>query len=457
MVAWRLVRGALLLAALAPRLIARAQDHGHHDTRWEEDGHDHDEDHEDHDDHDDHEDHEDHYEDDEPDEYALHIENLIPEASFTSPFNSHDESGQRFVPNWLHGGDALTKQSFVRLTPDTPFASGYLWSKKPLGTDVFSLEWKFRISGLQETGAGEHLGLWITDQARPREGDVFGMDAAFTGIGIVVDTKRNEGDNRHRDVSVVMSDGRRTREQIQSNLVGCNANVRYWEGRDDFNVLRATRIRVNENLFTLDIDARNTGRWRRCVTMNTVDLPRGWAERATAGLLAGNQAESNNNDVLSLRLYKSADSAWVLEKYEGEDEDADGEWGILVHHIEHEMFTVHNSLKSAVQLLEKAETSAEHRITALENKLSGDIARKLEERMRALEGQVHRSVTRSVHSKVTAAEKTMAERMESTLSGSAAQAARTWRYPFYLLCGAVGAMCLLSYLKYNELRKEHLL
>jgi Legume-like lectin family len=184
--------------------------------------------------------------DDEQDmtEYHKHIEHLVKEASFSSPFNSHDAKGVRTVPHWSLGGECLTKQSFVRLTPDMPNARGSLWSSAPLGTPEFSLEWKFRISGLEENGSGEHMGLWITNQKAPLPGPVFGMAEKFTGLGIVVDTKRNEGDGRHRDISVVVNNGSKGSEALLTGLVGCNASIRYWEGRDDFNVLRASRIRV---------------------------------------------------------------------------------------------------------------------------------------------------------------------------------------------------------------------
>ena len=52
------------------------------------------------------------------------------------------------------------------------------------------------------------------------------------------------------------------------------------------------------------------------------------------------------------------------------------------------MFTVHNSLKSTILLLEEAEVAAEKRITALEDRLNGNIAKELELRMATLESQV---------------------------------------------------------------------
>jgi hypothetical protein len=83
----------------------------------------------------------------------------------------------------------------------------------------------------------------------------------------------------------------------------------------------------------VEVDSRNTGRWRRCATIVEAELPEHWATRSYVGLLAVNGAQSNNNDVLSLKTFSSPDAAWQLEHYEGED-DGDGEWSLLVHHIE---------------------------------------------------------------------------------------------------------------------------
>jgi CHASE3 domain sensor protein len=124
---------------------------------------------------------------------------------------------------------------------------------------------------------------------------------------------------------------------------------------------------------------------------------------------------------------------------------------------QHEMFTVHNSLKSTINLLEAAEVEAEKRITSLEDKLNEDITRALEARMAALEAQVHRSVAKSVHSRISSVERGMSDRMEDTMQQTVTSATKAWRTPFYLLVGLVGAMSIMSYFKYRELRKEHLL
>mmetsp|Transcript_15700 Transcript_15700/g.22166 ORF Transcript_15700/g.22166 Transcript_15700/m.22166 type:complete len:428 (-) Transcript_15700:41-1324(-) len=398
--------------------------------------------------------------DEDDDIFRKHIKNLIESISFEAPFTDHGGDGKRIVKNWIHDGSTSIKQSFIRLTPDMIYSAGQLWSTKILGTHEFSLELKFRVSGKSEKSGGEYLSMWITDRRKAiEEGTFYGIDEFFTGIGFIIDTKRDTGDTKHRDVSIVWNNGKKTNEQLKENISGCNMNIRYWEGRDDFNVLKSSRIRAkfSNNKILVDVDSRNTGRWRRCATINDANLPHEWAYGSFVGFAGLNFEDSSNKDLLALRVYKDPESAWAMEKYAGEEDDPEAEWAQLVHHMEHEMFTVQSSLKSTIYALESSEAAAAKRITALEERLSGDITRRLEDRLRNLETQVHRSLTRTVHNRVTAAENQMVGKIESTITGTLAQVKKSWRYPFYFLVAVVGAMCMLSYFKYKELRKQHLL
>lgn len=52
--------------------------------------------------------------------------------------------------------------------------------------------------------------------------------------------------------------------------------------------LQATRVRlkVMGNTINVEVDARNSGRWRRCATLSHVDMPREWATRSSVGMVA---------------------------------------------------------------------------------------------------------------------------------------------------------------------------
>ncbi|CAM9662286.1 unnamed protein product, partial [Chrysoparadoxa australica] len=392
---------------------------------------------------------------------------LLEQMQFSGPFQTHDHRGSRILPYFDKGGEALVKNNFVRLTPETPGSRGHVWtSRYTLGSSTFSSELKFRISGSKERQGGESLAMFITDQRRPVPGDVYGLDSKFTGVAIVVDTQHHmlsprpsvqrDPSVKHRDVTILANNGTRTTAEMMAEMVGCNANLRYWEGRDDFNVLKASRVRIKyaESTLTVELDARNTGRWRRCATLNDLDLPEGWAEKATLGLLALNsETAANNNDVLSLRTFTDPEGAWNLEAYENDDDDYDH----LIHHMEHEMFNVQKSLRSTIELLEQAEEESERRITALEAKLSSEISEALESRIATLEGTVKASMHYSLNEKIGRVEEGMEAKLLETVDEGINRIAGAWRTPFLLLVGAVGAVLIMSYFKYKELRKEHLL
>lgn len=77
-------------------------------------------------------------------------------------------------------------------------------------------------------------------------GPFFGFTETFEGLAVIVNTNRNllatkrpgEPTGRHRDVAIVANNGTRSFYDLVANMEGCNANVRFDEGRDDFNVMQ---------------------------------------------------------------------------------------------------------------------------------------------------------------------------------------------------------------------------
>lgn len=77
-------------------------------------------------------------------------------------------------------------------------------------------------------------------------GNFFGFREDFVGLAIIVNTNRyllsggkpGEPMGRHRDVSVVANNGTRYYDDLIASMEGCNANVRFDERRDDFNVMQ---------------------------------------------------------------------------------------------------------------------------------------------------------------------------------------------------------------------------
>lgn len=380
------------------------------------------------------------------------------------PFDKHDHRGSRIIPYWDKSGATNIMQSFVRMTPDKPEQYGTLWTRSSVGTPDFSIEWKFRISGSEKSSYGDSLALIISD-TKYKAGRFFGFTEVFEGLAVVINTNRNlisynkpgEPSGRHRDVTIVANNGTRNLDNLLAGLEGCNANVRFDETRDDFNVMQATRIRLKSsgNTVALEVDARNSGRWRRCATIAHVDMPKDWATKCTIGMLARTgELTTNNHDMLGFRLYTDPQEAWEVDSYGDDDED---DLDTLVHHMEHELFNVHDSLQDTIDQLQQAEEDAERRLAELEASLNQNVMSALEDRVAKLEVQVQTSVSRTLNKHVNQVYGRLEEDVGDKLSAKVGQISASWRWPFICLLLLVLAMVLVSFTKYRELKKQHLL
>ncbi len=113
---------------------------------------------------------------------------------------------------------------------------------------------------------GDGIGLWYTAHDKHKDGPLHGFTDTFKGFGIVLDTYVNtEPGHTHKDVQVVVSDGSAPKA-LDSSPIGCDADFRYWEGRDDFSVTRhsALRVRYSHAAVTAWIDPRADGNWKLC-------------------------------------------------------------------------------------------------------------------------------------------------------------------------------------------------
>ncbi|CAM9385524.1 unnamed protein product [Pylaiella littoralis] len=392
---------------------------------------------------------------------------LKTQLTLTGPFEKHDHKGTRIIPFYEKTGATNIMQSFIRMTPDKKDNVGTLWSRSPLGSADFSLEWKFRISGSDKTNYGDSMVLVISPMKYKvgQNTQFFGIDEGFVGMAVIINTNRvllsknrKEGEpmGRHRDVSIVLNNGTRTYHDLIGNLEGCTANVRFDESRDDFNVMMSTRVRVkvSGNTAALEVDARNVGRWRRCATLPHLDMPQDWAFKSNVGVVAQTSQKSNNHDILSLRMYTDPNDAWEVDAYDDDEDEMD----TLMHHMEHELFNVHDSLQETINTLAQAERDAEIRLETLEENLSKSVMKALEERVAKLEVQVQTSVSRSLNKHVNSqVYGRLEEDVGIKLTEHVGKLSASWRWPFYALLAVVLGMVALSAAKYKQLKKQHLL
>jgi Legume-like lectin family len=260
-----------------------------------------------------------------------HSAGLVDAVSMEAPFHSmSEETGARSLPAWDVSGSAVVKRNFLRLTPDAPSATGAAWSQHTLNSAEFSMELKFRASGRDEQTQGESFSLFVAESLKQPLGTV----DFFRGLQVVIDHTHHPAAERVHNVKLLINDGTTTAAALLADAPGCTAQMRFWEGRDDFSVLNASRMRLQfsaSGTLLLQLDARNTGLWKDCVTLENVRLPADFAVRSKIGLLASNGAAGNNHDVIAVKVFKGADAAWELEHYTGSVESVPD---VLAHHLE---------------------------------------------------------------------------------------------------------------------------
>jgi len=420
---------------------------------------------------------------------------LWEDVSFAPPFKTFSPDGMRQVPGFRASGVALVNENFLRLTPDRQSKRGGLWATTRLEGDraeTWSATLRFRTSGQGQRLFGDGVAFWATTSASAAPGELLGFTPSFKGFGVVLDTFVNsEPGHAHKDVQIVSSDGSGP-VKLDDKPTGCDADFRYWEGRDDFTVANhsALRVRFAGGRVAVHIDARGTGEWRACIADAPVRAPPGWARDGLfLGLTASTGDLADNHDVLSLGVAAEDEPAppppglvgiapgpSVEFRATGDPKVDDAirsaaaaEAGVLLerlalvqHALEHELASITESLKAAVKRVEGAEADVARRVEEIERRLAIKVDEKLAgklddgvaSRLNKLDGVVAAAVDSATDAKVRA----LLPGLEKSAAARAAAGGAGW------LGWAVGALFLLvlalagaAYAKYRQMRKTHLL
>jgi mannose-binding lectin 2 len=398
--------------------------------------------------------------------------------SFHEPFETLDGEGKRTVPGWLVGGDAAVEKGFVRLTTDRQSKKGHLWNSMAIGRDEFSAIMQFRISGQGAKFFGDGIGLWFTQDAAIRPGNLHGVMENFVGVGIVIDTFKNtESAAHHKDISVLMNnDGSKTIDQLQQNSVGCDAKLRYHEKRADFGATNSSRIKVqySNGQLRIGVDEKADGDWRDCVTVAVSEhgLSNDWSTRSFIGVTATTGQLADNHDILALESYGEADdqyadykdeqvrhSARPLEEQHGGDqvEILKAQMGTMQKELEHKLSAVNEGLKHSLMKLQKQEEAAEKRIEQLEAQMQERISSHVEAHVEAAKGEIHNEVSNTVQSKLSTMSAQVSTSVSKQLENVAAVGGGGWKLPFLILFVIVVGASGWTYSKYREFKKSHLL
>ncbi|CAM9277412.1 unnamed protein product [Ectocarpus sp. 4 AP-2014] len=407
--------------------------------------------------------------------------------SFYPPFQSFNARGDRTVSAFNPVGAAAAKQSFVRLTPDMKEHFGSLYSRLsgrfsdgPVGGE-FSLAMSFRVSGDEEKTHGKYLAVILgnPDMIR-RTGDTYGVPEDFIGVGVVISPRppsdlsdisgaptRTPGPRQF--VSFIANNGTRTTEDVRMAANSCASTLRYYQGRDDFNFLKMSRIRLGyyDGEISLEVDARNVGVWRKCITTKVTDMPEGWLNRAGVVVVGETSREvSNNHDVMSLEVYTEKSDAFDAKKVDGDVEEDNPEADLAERkkkrmyafkaHLEHEFDAVERVLKDSVDKLADLNENMQSRITKLEKDISTEVFSQLNRRVKDIESRVTKNATPTLENRLSVAKELWSgetgDSMESLLKKNTG-----YRLPFFLVLAVVLALFAVSVKQYRRLMRSNFL
>jgi len=175
---------------------------------------------------------------------------------------------------WDFGADAyVNSNKYVRLTRDVPSQMGWLWSRLPLTATHFIIEVEFKISGKDSRLFGDGLALWMASE-RAQPGPVFGNKDHFTGIGIFLDTYKNDfhSERFFPRIVAMQGDGKTSYDLPNdgaSNMIGeCTASFR--------GTTVATKLKViyvKDKVLDVKIQWKGWEEWSDCFTLNDISLP----------------------------------------------------------------------------------------------------------------------------------------------------------------------------------------
>jgi mannose-binding lectin 2 len=196
------------------------------------------------------------------------------------------------------GGDTIVRtDSYIRLTTDRPSQEGWLFSRVPLTATNWEVEVEFKISGKNQL-YGDGFAMWVT-KGRGLPGPVFGHADKFEGLGIFIDTyKNNRPGVVFPYVMAMHGDGQTSYDKNtdgkSTELAGCSA-------RGIRNAQVPTKLRLTyfqDKYLKLELQYKTEDEWQVCFDHPS---PPAIPNIAYLGFSAETGELSDNHDIISVR------------------------------------------------------------------------------------------------------------------------------------------------------------
>ncbi|ORX40728.1 lectin [Kockovaella imperatae] len=240
----------------------------------------------------------------EEDLWELMVERTVPlrTHSIAPPYVDSDLQNRW----WDFGADAvINTNKHIRLTQDRPSQQGFLWSRVPMSSINWQVEFEFKVDGKAHNLFGDGFAMWVT-QERAKPGPVFGSADNFNGLGIFFDTYANKkhGYSFPR-VTAMIGDGKTPYDHGGDNEAGeiaaCSENFRR---RGIVTKGRLTYMR--DKMLQLKLQTREEGQWKTCFQIKA-NLP----TSPYLGFSALTGDVSDNHDIVSIQ----ASTATLKKEY----------------------------------------------------------------------------------------------------------------------------------------------
>ncbi|KAI1854820.1 hypothetical protein JX265_002459 [Neoarthrinium moseri] len=207
------------------------------------------------------------------------------------------------------GGDTIVRtDSYIRLTSDRPSQNGWLFSRVPLTATNWEIEVEFKIHGKNQL-YGDGFAMWLTKE-RGKQGNVFGHSDNFEGLGLFVDTyKNNRPGVVFPYVMAMYGDGKtsynKNTDGKDTEFAGCSA-------RGIRHASVPTKLRLTyfqDKSLKLELQYKSEDEWALCFeTSEPPQIP----SVTYLGFSAETGELSDNHDIISVKaknLYTSGGQA----------------------------------------------------------------------------------------------------------------------------------------------------
>ncbi|KAI4130228.1 MAG: hypothetical protein LQ338_001843 [Usnochroma carphineum] len=219
------------------------------------------------------------------------------------------------------GGDTIIRaDQYVRLTSDRQSQEGWLFSRLPLTATNWEIEVEFKIHG-QGNLHGDGMAIWLTKQ-RAQTGPVFGSVDQFEGLGVFIDTYKNQRPGVvFPYVMAMVGNGSvsydKDHDGKDNEIGGCSA-------RGIRSSSTPTKIRLTffaEKSLKVDLQYKSENEWTECFETGPLTLP----SVAYLGFSAETGELSDNHDIISVETKnKYVNKAYSEQAAGGSTTDAGG-------------------------------------------------------------------------------------------------------------------------------------